>query len=839
VNFFVRHVVRYALKHKALAVINILSVALGVAVYLAIQIANRSATSAFRAGIDVVAGKANLQTEGIINDVLFPSLQKVDGVVAATPIVEGLVTLPDHPGEYLRILGVDPLTNDEFENAKIEDDIESSDVTSWFSDPAAVAVTKQFADAHHLHRGDALRIKVNGRDATLRLRFVSRQKDGGNHFAIMDIGWAQELLQLQGKLTTVLFRIRDPNRPALVRDQLQSLLPPDVLVHAPEQRSKQVEEMLAGFQLNLMALSMVSLFVGVFLIYNTISASVVRRQGEIGILRALGASKRRICLLFLSEATLYGALGGIIGCAGGVVLANFLVRTVASTVTNLYVLVSIEHFYLPVWQLAYVFLLGIGVVLLGAFIPARAGANLSPIGALNLGILIERGQKPRSLWIFLCGGCLLLGFGTAQLALNGLRTAGFASAFLTLAGFCCLSPQVTHTCGVLIGNIFRPVFLVRLASQNFVRASYRHAMTVAALASALAMLTSISIMIYSFRRTVNRWLERRLVADLFIAPAANEIVGLENFIPHTLIEFVNSLPEVETIDTYRGLTVSTGRDELWLGVVIGTERNIPEYLGGNDAEKFQAFHKSDAVTISEPLSRRLKLKEGDSVPIATPAGIHWFHVAGVFYDYTRDSGAMLMQRKTFEKYWHDARVNSLAVYLRSGVSVENVVDVIRKGYPKAEEYTFSSNRDLRRAVVELFDQTFAVTHVLRVIAVLVAVIGIALNLAVLVNERKREIAVLHAVGVGCNQIRRLIIFESQLIGIASLFVGLVAGVALSIVLTEVINRAFFGWTIALQVPWKQLLLTPVWLLPVAALASFLPARHASEASIIEAIRMDT
>jgi putative ABC transport system permease protein len=654
----------------------------------------------------------------------------------------------------------------------------------------------------------------------------------------MDIGWAQELLQLQGKLTTVLFRVSDPNNPGPVRDELQRRLPPDVLVQAPEQRSKQVEEMLAGFQLNLAALSMVSLLVGVFLIYNTITASVVRRRSEIGILRALGASRRRIRWLFLSEAALYGVLGGMIGCAGGVLLANLLVRVVSKTVTNLYVLVSIEHFYLPVWQLPYVFLLGMAAVLLGAFIPANAGANLPPLRALNLGILIERGQKPRLLWILLSGASLLLAFGTAQIALNGFRPAGFASAFLTLAGFCCLSPHVTQSCGIWIGRIFRSVFLLRLASQNFVRASYRHAITVAALASALAMLIGISIMIYSFRKTVDRWAERRLVADLFISPAANEIIGFESFIPKELIQVVNARPEVEMIDTYRRLTVSMNREPISLGVVVGTERNIPEYLGGKNAEKYRTFRKPDAVTISEPLARRLRLKEGDSVPIATPIGIHSFHVVGVFYDYTRDSGVMLMQRRTFEKYWHDPLVNSLALYLRPGSKVETVVGAIRKDYPNAQDYTFSSNRDLRQVVAELFDQTFAITQVLRVIAVLVAVIGIVLNLTVLVNERKREIGMLRAAGVARRQIRGLIVAESQLIGIASLFVGLAGGWALALVLTEVINKAFFGWTIPLQVPWEQLLITPVWFLPVAAFASLLPAGQAAGANIIESIRMD-
>jgi putative ABC transport system permease protein len=773
-------------------------------------------------------------------DALFPELQKVTGVVAATPVVEGLVTLPDYPGEYLRILGVDPLTNSAFENSKIEGlETDRANAGAWFSDPAAVAVTSRFAQAHHLNQGDTLRIDVNGGEARLVLRFVLRQKDGESRFAVMDIGWAQELLHLQGKLTTVLFRVGDPNNPGPVRDRLQRILPPDVVVQAPEQRSEQVEQMLAGFQLNLTALSLVSLLVGVFLIYNTISASVVRRRGEIGILRALGASKDRVRSLFVGEAALYGAIGGVIGCLGGVVLASLLVRVVSRTVTNLYVLLRIEHFSFPVWQLPCVFLLGIAAVLLGAFVPANAGANLPPGRALDLGILIERSQKPRPIWILLSGACLLLAFVTAQFALNGYRPAGFACAFLTLAGFCCLGSHATHWSGIWIGCIFKPVFLLRLASQNFVRASYRHAITVAALASALAMLISISIMIYSFRKTIDRWLERRLVADLFISPAANEIIGPENFIPKELIQVASSQPEVEMIDTYRGLTVFLNQKPISLGVIVGSERNIPEYLGGRSAEKYQAFRRQDAIVISEPLSRRLKLREGDTVPITTPLGIRSFRVAGVFYDYTRDSGVILMQRSNFERYWHDPRVNSLALYLSPGSSVETVIDAIQRKYADARDYTFASNRDLRRVVIELFDQTFAITQVLRVIAVFVAVIGIILNLTVLVKERKREIGMLRAVGVTRSQVRCLIVAESQLIGIASLFVGLVAGWALSLVLTEVINKAFFGWSIPLRMPWEQLLLTPIWLLPIAALASLLPASQATGPNIIESIRMDT
>jgi putative ABC transport system permease protein len=839
VRFFIRHVVRYALRHRVLAVINILSVALGVSVYLAVQIANRSATAAFRAGIDVVAGRANVEVRGMVDDRLFPKLREVPGVTAATPLVESVVTLPDFPGEYLHILGVDPFTNSTFENFKgSKADRASFDSDAWFGNPRALAVAKKFADTHKLKTGDAIRVKSGEREIDLVVSSVLEAKDGDSHFAAMDIGWAQEIFGLQGKLTSVLFQISDPNNPQPVCERIRQLVPPDAVVQEPGARSGQVEHMLSGFGLNLTALSMVSLLVGVFLIYNTVTASVVRRRNEVGILRALGASRAKVRWLFLGEAALYGMLGSGAGCVGGVLMSNFLVGAVSKTVTNLYVLTSIDHFYLPFWQIPVVLLAGMGSVLFGAFIPANAGANLPPLRALNMGVLIERSERPGVHWFVLSGASLLGAFGASELALNGFRIAGFAAAFFTLMGFCCLSPCLTHHFGTWIGQIFRGQLLPRLAARNLVRSLYRHAMTIAALASALAMLVSVSIMIYSFRKTIDRWLNRRLVADLFVSPSANEVVGFENFVSEDLINFMRSLPEAEMFDTYRNLTVTVNGAPAFLGVIVGTNRNLPDFLGGKNTEKYQDFRRPDKVTISEPLARRLQINQGDTVVIATPLGPHPFQVAGVFYDYSRDSGVMLMQRANYEKFWRDSRVNSVALYLRPGTDVEKVIGRIRGGYAAAGDYSIYSNRALREAVVGIFNQTFAVTQILRLIAVVVAVIGIAFNLTVLVKEREREIGTLRALGVSRRQVGGLILWESLLVGTLAVLLGVVTGVGLSVVLTEVINRAFFGWTIPLQIPWDQLLWMPIWLLPAAVLASLWPANQAARRNIIEAVRMD-
>ncbi|MBV9491225.1 MAG: ABC transporter permease, partial [Verrucomicrobia bacterium] len=321
-RLFYQHVVRYALRHKVLAAVNVLSVALGAAVFLAVQIVNQSATRAFEAGVDVVAGRAQLEARGRIPVQLWLALKKVPGCTAATPLAEGLVTLPDYEGEYLHLLGVDPFTNKPFQAFKVS----NFDADSWFGDPSAVAITRKFAERHHLGPGDAIRVQVGEREVTLRVKFTIEADDADSHFAVMDIGWAQEVLGQSDFLSAVLFRLDDPRHPEAAIAALRRLLPKDVVVRSPEQRSAQIAFLLAGFQLNLTALSLISLLVGTFLIYNTITASAVRRRTEIGILRAVGGSQALVRSLFLGEAALYGAAGSVLGCFLGVLLAQGLVR---------------------------------------------------------------------------------------------------------------------------------------------------------------------------------------------------------------------------------------------------------------------------------------------------------------------------------------------------------------------------------------------------------------------------------------------------------------------------------------------------------------------------------
>ena len=242
------------------------------------------------------------------------------------------------------------------------------------------------------------------------------------------------------------------------------------------------------------------------------------------------------------------------------------------------------------------------------------------------------------------------------------------------------------------------------------------------------------------------------------------------------------------------------------------------------------------MLVSESFARRNRVRDGDTLELITPQGPRGFPIAGTFYDYTRDDGIVFMSRQTFQPIWQDERVSSLAVYLKPNESADGLTAAFRAEFGRTGQFMMLSNRDLRVRIFEIFDQTFAVTYVLRTIAVIVAVVGTCLTLTILIAERARELAIFRAVGGSAAQLRKVLLWESGMIGLLAAMVGLASGICLSFVLTGVINRAFFGWTIHLAFPWRTLALTPVWILAAAIVAGIIPAWRASRMQLANNLR---
>ena len=846
-RIFAWHVLRNLRRHRLLALLNVLSVALGVAVWLAIQIANHSASRSFAAGIDLVAGKTHLEIRGDVDETLWPLLAKQPGVRAATGLVEGVVTLPDFPGEYLRVLGVDLFTGEPFRTFEIGAGGGRPALESWMGAPGGIAVTAAFAGRCGWKVGDTFRALVNSEIQTLRVAALIDSGDSPAsaqpRFAVMDIGWAQELFAKQGRLSSIQLLLDDPRRAAAAAaDALRPLLPPGLSAAPPRQRSFQIQNMLSAVQLNLTALSMVSLLVGVFLIYNTISASVARRRTEIGILRSIGATRWEVRALFLGEACILGALGIVAGSIGGVALARVLTGAVAKTISSLYLLLSIDRSWLSPAQFLTAAGFGFGAVLAGAWLPAGEAAKIDPVAALSLGAHAERSLARAPRWTGLGIAFLACAALAGWIALRiGPPAWSFAAAFCVLAGFALFAPAATKRFGDTASARIPLGILWRLAADNLRRSIHRNAVTVAALAAAIAMMAGLMVMIHSFRSSVDAWINRGIVADLFIAPASNETIGLSAFVPPAAIGWLRARPEVAGVDTFRELSVQVAArnapaQPALLAVVQGEYRHNLTFLGGDDERKMARVFHDRAVAVTEPFARKFGVRDGDRITLTTPRGPAEFEIAGIYSDYTRDQGVILLARESFDAFWSDPGVNSLAVYLRPGQPWEPLADTFRARFSREGEFAIYSNRSLRQRILAIFDQTFAVTYILRTVALLVAIAGIFLSVTTLVAEREREIGALRAIGASRRQVQALLMTEAGMIGLVATALGLAAGAVLAMTLTWIVNPAFFGWTIALRFPWPALAATPLWILPAALLAAWLPAARAARTPIATAVR---
>jgi putative ABC transport system permease protein len=593
--------------------------------------------------------------------------------------------------------------------------------------------------------------------------------------------------------------------------------------------------MLAAFQLNLTALSLVSMVVGVYLIYNSLSATVVRRRHEIGILRANGATKFEVMALFLGEGLCCGLLGTSLGLVLAGPLAGILAAPVSQTVSSLYALVTIERPVLAPSQVLLAFAVGLGASLLAAWRPAAEAAASDPALVLRPGSRGDSFSHESRHWVIWGTVGLLLSAVLSWGALQGGgKFLGFASVALLIAGFSLLVPASVNLFARLVRG---PGWMVRLSAQHLGRSLHRNAVTIAALAVAVAMTVSVSVMIHSFRASVTAWLGNTLVADLFIAPAANEIAGLQSFLPSAAVDWVQRDSRVKELATFREMPVPWDEKTANLAIIEGSARGELDFVAGPpDARAL--FHQPGMVAVSESFANRHGTKPGDTLAFSSPKGLASFRVVGVIKDFTRDSGLVMIDRPNFRQFWSDERLHSLSISLRDPASSAAFAEDFRAAFGREGEFSIYTNSDLRRRVMEIFDQTFAVTSVLRAIAVVVAIAGVLLSLTTLVVEREREIGILRSQGASCAQVRGLILSEAAMIGLLSAIVGLLCGASMAMVLTWVINKAFFGWTIELRYPLAVILSTPLWIIPAALLAAWFPARRASLIPPARALRFE-
>jgi putative ABC transport system permease protein len=799
----------HLLEFPGRTLLGVLGIALGTAVYLSISLAAASALRSFQDGVLAVAGKAEwrLTSPGApISESLFLKVRRLPEVKAAAPVVESVLELAGpHRGPVL-LLGIDPFSEGPFRSYEFFGDSEpdSRVLTDFLTQPGGVLVSDRLADRLNLKKGDVLPVAVGSRKQQLKVVGVFRSERGlyplEGAVLLMDIAWAQELLGRVGQLDYI--DVIGSDSPGLP-DKLKAVLPAGVEVSWPGAQARQMEGLVSSYRLNLSVLSAIALFVGMFLIYQSVTLSVVRRRREIGLLRTLGMSKGQVLALFLAEGAVSGMAGGLLGLGLGFLMAKGALNFMSHTLTSLYTpveageLVLRAPLFLQAWALA------VGATVLAAMIPALEAAQIR-VRAVWYREELEERLESRAGLVFLGGLAALALAGVLSFWENraGLPLPGFVAAFLILLAFALFTPLAARLLGrgsaAPLRRLLGPAG--DLGCRYLAGSLSRSAVSIAALACALGMLIAVAVMIGSFRQTVDKWVSKSISGDIFFGPAVFSTAAYDHYLPPEILPNLKKDPEVEDIYLYRCVRIPF-KDRFIL--VIGGSLEVLARQGslwfrrGDGEDLMLQVREKGQVMISEPLAATFGYREGDTIALPTPSGEQRLIIAGVFYDYRTDGPSVWMDITLFRHFWQDEHLNAVRIYLKDKGKLKEFQAKLQERYGSRYRLLALSHADLRNGILQIFDDTFALTYALEGVAVVVAVFGIITTFLVLIMDRERELALLQALGASRRQIMGMVLVESGLASFLSFLLGAAAGSLLSLLLIFVINKQAFGWTIRL------------------------------------------
>ena len=402
-------------------------------------------------------------------------------------------------------------------------------------------------------------------------------------------------------------------------------------------------------------MSLLALVVGTFLIYNAMSFSVVQRRSLLGMLRALGVSRRELFIGVLGEALLLGLAGVLLGGLLGLWIGSGLVHLVTRTINDLYYVLSVREFLIDPGSLAKGVALGLLATLAAAWLPAREAADAPPGAALSRANLENRWQTalPR---LALAGLLLLAGGGVGQMESHSL-VAGFVGFLPMIFGSALLTPPAVVGWVRLNQPLVARLGLVaRMANRDVTRHLSRTGIAVAALMVAFATTVGVGVMVDSFRGGVAIWIKDLLNADLYVAPPVTEGGNSAGVLQAATLAALRATPGVAAVSTYRRVSLDlNGLPVQLVAVELAPAAQAGYHLiDGNPAEAWRAFQAGESVLISEPLAYRQRLGVGDSLTLATAEGRRTFAVAGVYLDYGSEHGRILLHRPSYQRYWHDA-----------------------------------------------------------------------------------------------------------------------------------------------------------------------------------------
>jgi putative ABC transport system permease protein len=809
-KLFYRMIVRPLFREPVRLLLTVLAVALGVAVVLAIDLAGGAAAGSFHSSMETLAGDNDLEVvaSGGVPEHAVATLVALPYALRVSPRMEDYAVVLDSK-ETLPLVGVDLIAEESRYGAPKEEEVsnaqprdKSENAFSALSDPTSVWIGQSL----HKHAGETIRLLINDQTYLCTVRGVYLDSSVGESAIVMDIAGAQRALHRFGRVDRVLIKLPQGAAVGEWQMRLRGALPPGVEIRPQGTATNENRKMLAAFRWNLRLLSYIALIVGAFLIYNTISVSVVRRRAEIGIVRAIGASRANVLIAFLGEAACIGLAGALIALPLGRLMAKAAVNLMALTVESLYVSSRPGPIELNAGAVALAFLIGVGVAVAAALAPAREAMRVTPADAMARGRreYVMQTHAGRDLLFALLFALLAAGTSLAP-AVGGKPLFGYIAAVLLILAASFAIPASVNFITISTSQALKRIVGVEglLAARSLAASLRRTSVLVAALATAVAMMTSVGIMVGSFRQTVVAWMNDELPADLYIRPAGDPAADRHPTISVELAAKIAKVPGVASVERLRAYEITYDRMPATLASVDldqAAANQESDFLSGRKTQEvFIELREKNAVILSEPFAYKHRLKTGDTITLSLGESRADFRVVDITYDYASERGYILMDRATMLRYLPDPAPSNLAVFVASNSNVQSVRQRIQNLTAENHLLIFS-DRDLRTEAIRIFDRTFAITYALETVAVIVAVMGISGALLALVIDRRRELGLLRFLGASAGQVRKLILVEAGLVGILATLAGSILGFFLSLILVFVINKQSFGWTIRFHWP---------------------------------------
>lgn len=840
----------YVRKHLLRCILTTAGIVLGVAVFVGMHTANQSVLYAFNRTVDKIAGATQLQVSagetGFPESVL-EQVQAAPEVEVAAPVIEAAVQTGIQGQGNLLVLGVDMTGDRALRDYELEDAEEAiiDDPLVFIAQPDSIIVTTGFSERTGLKLNDRLTMQTMAGPKQFTIRGVMKGEGlasafGGN-LAIMDIYSAQMVLGRGERFDRIDVVLREGVRVEDARLALQARLGPGLQVETPSARGRQFEAMAQVYSMTANITSIFALFIGLFLIYNTFNIAVTQRRAEIGILRALGATRGQIRGLFLIESGIAGLAGSIAGLGLGVLIARGLAGYLSAFLGEVYgVAQRAEEISADPRLLAASLVIGVVTSLIAGWIPARAAAGIDPVKALQKGRVqvISEGENRLRMRIALAALA-----GAVACVFYGHQPVFFYTGYLlSVVAVLLLTPAL----GTWLTRLLRPLLKrVRpvegaLAADSLLQAPRRTSGTVAALALSVALVIGLAGISRSSYDHIRRWMDAALNPDLFVT--SSESLTTRSFrFPISMADELAATPGVEEVQpvrsariVYRGVPVMLVAAD----VERISARVRARVVDGDPASMYQQARRGEGVIISDNFATLRRIARGHTIELPTPTGLLRLPVLGVVLDFSDQQGTILIDRRLYVKHWQDDTIDVFRIYAAPGTSIPELRQALLDRFGAQTRLFVFTNQELRDYILGITDQWFGLTYVQILVAVLVAVLGIVNTLTVSIADRRRELGVLQAVGGLRNQIRHTIWMEALTIGVLGLVIGFALGAVHLGYILEITRRDLAGLRLEYQFPVGiAFAMLPV-LLGAALFSAIGPAEGAVRGSLVEALEYE-